>query len=62
MRPIASAVAGILLVFATGFVGAQTVVIQPEQETVVREYIKKKPLASITLPGVELNIGSTLEG
>ena len=39
---------------------AQDVVITSEQDTVVREYVKKKPLASINLPGVELNIGSTL--
>ncbi len=39
---------------------AQDVVITPEQDTVVREYVKKKPLASISVPGVELNIGSTL--
>jgi hypothetical protein len=28
--------------------------------TVIREYVKKKPVASIDLPGVELNIGSTV--
>jgi hypothetical protein len=39
---------------------AQDVIITPERETVIREYIKKKPLASLTLPGVELNIGSSL--
>ena len=26
----------------------------------IKEYVKKKPLASIDLPGVELNIGSTV--
>ncbi|TIT82688.1 MAG: DUF1236 domain-containing protein, partial [Mesorhizobium sp.] len=26
----------------------------------IREYVKKKPLASVALPGVELNIGTTL--
>ena len=44
MKPIVSAVAAVLLFSGTGFVAAQTVVIQPEQETVVREYIKKKPI------------------
>lgn len=39
---------------------AQTVVIAPEQETVIREYVKKEPVASIKLPGVEFNIGSTV--
>ena len=31
-----------------------------EQETVIREYVRKQPLASVKLPGVELNVGSTL--
>jgi hypothetical protein len=37
---------------------AQRVVVQPEQETVVRQYIKKEPLASVNLLGVELKLGS----
>jgi hypothetical protein len=40
--------------------GPRRGVIAPEQETVIREYVQKKPIASIDLPGVELNIGSTL--
>jgi hypothetical protein len=56
---LSSIVAGLLLVTTAGF-AAETVVISPEQETTVREYVKKQPLASIKLPGVELNIGSTL--
>ena len=39
---------------------AQDVVITSEQDVVVREYVKKKPIASIDLPGVELNIGTAL--
>ena len=39
---------------------AQDVIITSEQDTVIREYVKKKPLASISVPGVELNIGSRL--
>jgi hypothetical protein len=39
---------------------ADTIVLAPEQETVIREYVKKEPLASVNLPGIELNIGSTL--
>jgi len=54
------AVAGLLLVACSGLGFAQTVVIKPEQETVIREYVKKQPLASISVPGVELNVGSTL--
>ncbi|MBD9650182.1 DUF1236 domain-containing protein [Ensifer sp. ENS09] len=54
------AVTGFYLLGATGVTFAQTVVVTPEQETVVREYVKKKPIASINLPGVELNVGSAL--
>ena len=55
------ALAGLLLVGSTGFALAQTtVVVSPEQETVIREYVQKKPLASISVPGVELNIGTAL--
>jgi hypothetical protein len=52
--------AGLFLLAGAGFAAAETVVIAPEQETVIREYVKKKPIASIDLPGVELNIGSTV--
>jgi hypothetical protein len=37
-----------------------TTVVQPEQQTVIREYVHKNPLASIKLPGVELNLGTRL--
>lgn len=52
--------AGIALLGGLQIAAAETVVIAPEQETVIREYVKKKPIASIDLPGVELNIGSTV--
>jgi hypothetical protein len=39
-------------------VAQDVVVVQPEQETVVREYVKKQPLASVNLLGVELKLGS----
>jgi hypothetical protein len=57
---LSSALAGLLLATGAGVAAADTVVIKPEQETVIREYVQKKPLASIDLPGIELNIGSTL--
>lgn len=57
---LSTAAAGLLLLAGVGAAAAQDVVIQPEQETVIREYVKKQPLASLKLPGVELNIGSTL--
>ncbi|ESZ23360.1 hypothetical protein X734_26820 [Mesorhizobium sp. L2C084A000] len=49
-----------MLLAGVGAVAAQDVVIQPEQDTVIREYVKKQPLASVKVPGVELNIGSAL--
>ena len=36
------------------------VIVTPEQDTVVREYVKKQPLASVKVPGVELNVGTAL--
>ena len=57
---VSAAFAGIFLLGASGIALAQTVIVTPEQETVVREYVKKKPIASISLPGVELNIGTAL--
>ncbi|WP_036262090.1 DUF1236 domain-containing protein, partial [Mesorhizobium sp. WSM2561] len=55
---LSTAAAGFLLLAGIGAAAAQDVVI--EQETVIREYVKKQPLASVKIPGVELNIGSTL--
>ncbi|RWP59362.1 MAG: DUF1236 domain-containing protein [Mesorhizobium sp.] len=53
-------IAAAFLLASVGAVAAQDVIIAPEQETVIREYVKKQPLASVELPGVELNIGSTI--
>jgi hypothetical protein len=61
MKPqIKALLAGVALLGGLQVATAQTVVIAPEQETVIREYVKKKPIASIDLPGVELNIGSSV--
>jgi hypothetical protein len=54
------ALAGLMMCAGAAVTSAQDVVIAPEQDTVIREYVKKKPLASISVPGVELNIGSSL--
>jgi hypothetical protein len=50
------------LALVAGITGAfaQDVIITSEQDTVIREYVRTKPLASVALPGVELNIGSPL--
>jgi hypothetical protein len=35
-----------------------TVVIQPEQQTIIREYVHKNPAASINILGLELSLGT----
>ncbi|TJX36038.1 MAG: hypothetical protein E5W21_28580, partial [Mesorhizobium sp.] len=57
---LTSAAAAIVLLGGVGAALADTIVVQPEQETVVREYIKKEPLASVNLLGVELKLGSSV--
>jgi hypothetical protein len=59
-KQLTLAAAGILLLVGVSVAAAQDVIIQPEQDTVIREYVKKKPVASLSLPGVELNIGTAL--
>ncbi|RWQ66789.1 DUF1236 domain-containing protein [Mesorhizobium sp.] len=54
------AAAGLVLLAGVGVATADQVIITPEQQTVVREYVQRHPLASISLLGVELNVGSTL--
>jgi hypothetical protein len=54
------AVAGYLLFVGVGAAVADDVVIQPQDETVIKEYVHKQPLASVKVPGVELNIGTAL--
>lgn len=57
---LSTAAAGFLLLAGIGAAAAQDVIIEPQQETVIKEYVKKQPLASVKIPGVELNIGSPL--
>ncbi|SFO64727.1 Protein of unknown function [Mesorhizobium sp. NFR06] len=52
--------AGLLLLAGVGATAAQDVVIEPEQETIIKEYVHKQPLASIEIPGVKLSVGSVL--
>ncbi|CCV15453.1 exported hypothetical protein [Mesorhizobium sp. STM 4661] len=51
---LSTAAAGFLLLAGIGAAAAQDVIIAPEQETVIKEYVKKQPLASVKVPGVEL--------
>ena len=57
---VISSITGLMLIGGIGAVAAQDVVVQPEQQTIIKEYVHKKPLASINLLGAELSIGSTL--
>ncbi|MGN6142203.1 MAG: DUF1236 domain-containing protein [Mesorhizobium sp.] len=57
---IIGSMAGLMLIGGIGAAAAQDVIVQPEQQTVIKEYVHKKPLASINLLGAELSIGSTL--
>jgi hypothetical protein len=57
---VSALVAGIFLVAGAGIAAAQTVVIAPEQETVIREYVTAHPVPSVDLPDVELVVGATI--
>lgn len=57
---VSAAAAAFLLLAGVGIARAEDIIIQPEQDTVIREYVKKQPLASVKVPGVELNIGTAL--
>jgi hypothetical protein len=57
MNAKTSALAGVLFLAGSGFALAQTVIIQPEQETVIREYVvrEKAPEALIDF---DITVGS----
>ncbi|MBZ9743540.1 MULTISPECIES: DUF1236 domain-containing protein [unclassified Mesorhizobium] len=60
MKKNLAALAAVLLLSGVGAAAAEDIVIQPEQETVIKEYVHKQPLASVKVPGVELNVGTAL--
>jgi len=54
-------IAASALALAAGAASAQTILIQPEQETVIREYIVAHPAPVVELPdGVAVEVGTTL--
>ena len=57
---LSNAAAVFVLLAGVGVAAADDIIIQPEQDSVIREYVKKQPLASVKVPGVELNIGTAL--
>ncbi|RWB66657.1 MAG: DUF1236 domain-containing protein [Mesorhizobium sp.] len=54
------AVAGLALMAGIGVAAADEVIVTPEQQTVVKEYVHKHPIASVNVLGLELGVGSTV--
>ncbi|RWA65431.1 DUF1236 domain-containing protein [Mesorhizobium sp. M1C.F.Ca.ET.193.01.1.1] len=54
------AVAGLALIAGIGFAAADEVIVTPQQQTIVKEYVHKHPVASVNILGLELGIGSTV--
>jgi hypothetical protein len=52
----ALAIGGIL----AGTAFAETIVISPEQETVIRQYVATHTVAPVEVTGVEISVGATL--
>ena len=55
-----STIAASILLAGTAFAAAQTVVITPEQETVVREYVKANPVVVQRPSNFELVVGALI--
>ena len=53
--------AGAILMSGLGVAMADTIIVKPDDQKVYREYLHNNPLASIKLPGVELNVGTRLD-
>jgi hypothetical protein len=61
MRAYLSTLAAGVLLGGVGAAAAQEVVIVPEQETVIREYVIEHPVDPVELPpGVEIVVGTPL--
>jgi hypothetical protein len=58
---LSNALAGLLLLAGTGLAAADTVIVTPEQETVIREYIVKQHVEPVAPPSdFDLSVGATL--
>lgn len=58
---VSSIAAGLLLLAGAGAAISQDVVIAPEQETAIREYVVKQKTQSVQLPSdAQVTIGATL--
>jgi hypothetical protein len=61
MRLVSKAtLAALFSLSVVGLASADTVVIAPEQETVIRQYVASHSVASVDLPGVEVSVGTAL--
>jgi hypothetical protein len=61
MRTYLSAAAAGILLAGVGVAAGQEVVIVPQQETVIREYVIEHPVDPVELPpGVEITVGTPL--
>jgi hypothetical protein len=54
------AVAGLALMAGLSVAVADEIVVTPEQQTVVKEYVHKHKVASVNVLGLELGLGSTV--
>lgn len=54
-----SIIALTLLTLSSGAL-AQTIVVAPEQETLIREYVSTHSVAEVEVPDLEISVGSTL--
>jgi hypothetical protein len=54
------AAAGLAAMAGTFAASAQTVVIAPEQETVIKEYVTKQKVRSVDVPNVTVSVGASL--
>jgi Protein of unknown function (DUF1236) len=58
---VTAVTAGLFLLAGAGIATAQDVVIVPEQETIIREYVVEHPVDPVELPpGVEIAVGTPL--
>ena len=55
-----STIAATVLLAGTAFAAAQTVVVTPEQETIVREYVKTNPVVVERPSNFELIVGAII--
>lgn len=57
---IKTTAAGLVLLGGVSAASAQDVIVTPDQETVIREYVTTQEVAPATVPDVEVSVGTTL--